>query len=206
MLLSIHPENPDARGIAQVVNCLRDGGIVVYPTDTVYGIGCDITNQQAMERILRFKDVNIRKTNLSIICSSISQASEYVKPIPNEVFKVMKRNLPGAFTFILPAGGNIPKLFRASKKTVGIRVPDNNIVRAIAEQLGNPILSTSVKIEDDDVPWDEYQTDPTLIHENLSHIADIVIDGGIGGVEGSTVVDCSNGDYEIIRQGKSELV
>lgn len=205
MLVTIHPENPDQRGISQVVKCLRDGGIVVYPTDTVYGIGCDITNEQAMERIIKFKDVNLRKTNLSIICSSISQASNYVKPIPNEIFKVMKRNLPGPFTFILPAGGSIPKLFRANKKTVGIRVPDNNIIRAIAEELGNPILSTSVKIDDDDVPWDEYQTDPSLIHENLSYIADIVIDGGIGGVEGSTVVDCTEGDCEILRQGIKEL-
>lgn len=206
MLITIHPDNPDPRSVTQVVKCLREGGIVVYPTDTVYGIGCDIHNQQALERIVRFKDVNLRKTNLSIICSSISQASDYLKPIPNDIFKVMKRNLPGAFTFILPAGGNIPKLFRSSKKTVGIRVPDNNIVRAIAEELGGPILSTSVKIDDDEVPWDEYQTDPSLIHENLSYIADIVIDGGIGGTEGSTVVDCTNGDCEILRQGNSELL
>ena len=190
----------------QIIRCLRDGGVVVYPTDTVYGIGCDITNQTAMEKILRFKDINLKKTNLSMICEDISQASQFVKPIENSIFKLMKRNTPGAFTFILNASNNIPKLFKANKKTVGIRIPDNKIVRSIVSELGNPILSTSVKNDDDDTPWDEYLTDPSLIQERLDYIADIVIDGGMGGIEGSTVVDCTSSSYSLIRQGKGILI
>ncbi|MCF0191363.1 MAG: threonylcarbamoyl-AMP synthase [Marinilabiliaceae bacterium] len=206
MLIRIHPDNPDPRGLMQIIRCLRDGGVVVYPTDTVYGIGCDITNQTAMEKILRFKDINLKKTNLSMICEDISQASQFVKPIENSIFKLMKRNTPGAFTFILNASNNIPKLFKANKKTVGIRIPDNKIVRSIVSELGNPILSTSVKNDDDDTPWDEYLTDPSLIQERLDYIADIVIDGGMGGIEGSTVVDCTSSSYSLIRQGKGILI
>lgn len=204
MILKIHPDNPDDRNIQRVVDCLQDGGIVVYPTDTVYGIGCDITNQQAVEKILRFKDINQKKTNLSFICYDMSHVSSYVRPLDNGIYKLMKHNLPGAFTFILNANSNVPKLFRSNKKTVGVRIPDNKIVREIVRRLGNPILSTSVKGfgDDDEV---EYIREPEFIEERHSHIADIVIDGGLGGYEGSTVVDCTSGDYEILRQGKGIL-
>ncbi len=204
MIIKIHPDNPDERNVRTVVDCLRDGGIVVYPTDTVYGIGCDITHQQAVEKILRFKDINVKKTNLSFVCSDLSHISDYVRPIANSTFKLLKRNLPGPFTFILEANSNVPKIFKLSKKTVGIRVPDNNIIRAIVRELGNPVLSTSVKA--DDTMDEEYITDPELIEETHSHIADIVIDGGRGGFTGSTVVDCTGSDIEIIRQGLGELI
>jgi tRNA threonylcarbamoyl adenosine modification protein (Sua5/YciO/YrdC/YwlC family) len=203
MIIRIHPDNPDDRNVQRVVDCLQDGGIVVYPTDTVYGIGCDITNQQAVEKILRFKDINLKKTNLSFICYDMSHVSDYVRPLDNDVYKLMKRNLPGAFTFVLNANSNVPKLFRTNKKTVGVRIPDNKIIREIVRRLGNPILSTSVKgYGDDDV---EYIREPELIEERHSHIADIIIDGGLGGYEGSTVVDCTTDEYEIIRQGKGIL-
>ena len=204
MLIRIHPDNPDDRNIQRVVDCLQDGGIVVYPTDTVYGIGCDITNRAAVEKILRFKDINTKKTNLSFICYDLSQISDYVKPIDNSIFKLMKRNLPGPFTFILEANNNVPKLFKNNKRTVGIRIPDNRIICKIVEALGNPVLLTSVKCDEDDE--DEYITDPELIEERRSYIADIVIDGGIGGYMGSTVVDCTSGEPEILRQGKGELI
>lgn len=204
MIIRIHPDNPDDRNVQRVVDCLQDGGIVVYPTDTVYGIGCDITNQQAVEKILRFKDINLKKTNLSFICYDMSHVSDYVRPLDNDVYKLMKRNLPGAFTFVLNANSNVPKLFRTNKKTVGVRIPDNKIIREIVRRLGNPILSTSIKGygDDDDV---EYIREPELIEERHSHIADIIIDGGLGGYEGSTVVDCTTDEYEIIRQGKGIL-
>lgn len=204
MLITIHPENPEERKIEQVVACLRKGGVVVYPTDTVYGIGCDISDQAAMQRVLRFKDINLKKTSLSFICSDISHAAQYLKPMDSRIFKLLKKNTPGPFTFILEANNNVPKLFKANKKTVGLRVPDNSIIREIVEKLGNPILSASVKNKDEEID-DEYITDPSLIQENLRNVADIVIDGGIGGIDGSTVVDCTGGDWEIIRQGKGEL-
>ena len=204
MIIIIHPENPEERKIEQVVACLRKGGVVVYPTDTVYGIGCDITNSAAVQKVLRFKDVNLKKTSLSFICHDLSHAAQYLKPIDSRTFKLLKKNTPGPFTFILEANSNVPKLFKANKKTVGIRVPDNDIVRAIVERLGNPILSASVKNSNEEID-DEYITDPSLIQENLRHVADIVIDGGIGGVDGSTVVDCTSDEWEIVRQGKGEL-
>lgn len=204
MIIIIHPENPEERKIEQVVACLRKGGVVVYPTDTVYGIGCDITNSAAVQKVLRFKDVNLKKTSLSFICHDLSHAAQYLKPIDSRTFKLLKKNTPGPFTFILEANSNVPKLFKANKKTVGIRVPDNDIVRSIVERLGNPILSASVKNSNEEID-DEYITDPSLIQENLRHVADIVIDGGIGGVDGSTVVNCTSDEWEIVRQGKGEL-
>lgn len=204
MIVRIHPDNPDERNINKVVECLKKGGIVVYPTDTVYGIGCDITNQQAVEKILRFKDINIKKTNLSFICHDMSHISDYVKPLDNSIFKLMKKNLPGPFTFILEANNNVPKLFKANKKTVGIRIPDNKIIREIVKVLENPVLSTSVKQSDDEE--NEYITDPELIEEKLGGFADIIIDGGEGGYEGSTVIDFTQGGYEIVRQGKGMLI
>jgi len=203
MIVRIHPDNPDERNVSKVVDCLKNGGIVVYPTDTVYGIGCDITNQKAVERILMLKDINARKTNLSFICYDMSHMSDYVRPLDNGIFKLMKKNLPGPFTFIVEANNNVPKLFKANKKTVGIRIPNNKIIREIVKMLGNPVLSTSVKQDDDED--DEYIRDPELIEEKLGHIADIVIDGGEGGYEGSTVVDCTKDEIEIIRQGKGIL-
>lgn len=177
---------------------------MVYPTDTVYGIGCDISNQAAMQKVLRFKDVNLKKTSLSFICHDLSHAAQYLKPIDSRIFKLMKKNTPGPFTFILEANSNVPKLFKTNKKTVGVRIPDNTIIRAIVEKLGNPILSASVKNANEETD-DEYITDPSLIQESLRNIADIVIDGGIGGIDGSTVVDCTGNEIEIIRQGKGEL-
>lgn len=205
MLLTIHPDNPDERKIDQVVARLQKGGIVVYPTDTIYGIGCDISNQAAVQKVLRFKDVNLRKRSLSFVCYDLSHAAQFLKPIDSRTFKLLRKNTPGPFTFILESNSNVPRLFKANKKTVGVRIPDNAIVRAIVERLGNPILSASVKNpawEDDD---EEYITDPSLIQERLGHLADIVIDGGMGGVVGSTVVDCTTDEWTIIRQGRGEL-
>ena len=200
MLLKLYNENPNPREIEQVVSVLRDGGIVIYPTDTLYGIGCDALNVRAVERICELKGINPQKSNLSIICNDLSIISEYAK-VDTPTFKLMKRNLPGPFTFILPTTSSLPKIYK-NRKTVGIRVPDNNIIREIVVQLGNPVLSTSVKDENDEI---EYTTDPELIHEKWGEIADVVIDGGVGGLEPSTVVDCTFHDPEIIRQGKGVL-
>ncbi len=205
MLITIHPESPEERKIEQVVACLQRGGIVVYPTDTVYGIGCDITNQAAVQKVLRFKDVNLKKNSLSFICYDLSHAAQYLRPIDSRTFKLLKKNTPGPFTFILESNSNVPKLFKANKKTVGVRVPDNTIVRALVEKLGNPILSASVKNPAQENEEIEYITDPSLIQESLGYLANIVIDAGIGGTDGSTVVDCTTDDWEIIRQGKGEL-
>lgn len=201
MLIRIYPENPNEREIEKVVQFLRDGGLIVYPTDTIYGLGCDIFNAKAVEKICRLKNIDPRKANLSFICSDLSHISEYAK-VDNNTFKLMKKNLPGPFTFILNGNSNLPKLFR-NKKTVGIRVPDNNIIRELVKGLGNPILSTSVKDDDDEIL--EYFTDPELIHERYEHIADVVINGGYGTLEPSTVVDCTGDEPVIVRQGKGEL-
>lgn len=202
MLIRIYPENPNPKAIEQVVDCLRHGGIVIYPTDTIYGLGCAIDNHAAVEKIIRFKGINTKKAHLSFICYDLSHISDYIKPISNATFKLMKKNLPGAFTFVLNANNNIPKLFKNNKKTVGIRVPDNSIIREIVKELGSPILSTSVK-EDDEIL--EYSTDPELIHEKFAQIADLVIDGGYGDNEPSTIVDCTGETVDIIRQGKGIL-
>jgi tRNA threonylcarbamoyl adenosine modification protein (Sua5/YciO/YrdC/YwlC family) len=199
MLIKIYEENPNQREIQKVLDVLRDGGIIVYPTDTVYGVGCDITNGKAVEKVARFKNVEIEKSNMSFICSDLRHLSDYAKPISNQVFKLIRRHLPGPFTFILEANSNVPKYFKGKKKTVGIRIPDNGIIREIVRQLGNPILSTSVHDEDD---LDEYITDPELIHEKMADFADLVIDGGPGGNIPSTVVDCTDGAPAILRQGK----
>ena len=200
MIVKLYNENPNPREIEQVVSVLRDGGIVIYPTDTLYGMGCDALNVRAVEKICDLKGINPQKSNLSIICNDLSIISEYAK-VDTPTFKLMKRNLPGPFTFILPTTSSLPKIYK-NKKTVGIRVPDNNIIREIVAQLGNPVLSTSVKDERDEI---EYTTDPELIHEKWGEIAEIVIDGGLGGIEPSTVVDCTSDEPEIIRQGKGEL-
>ena len=203
MLLRIHPENPNKREIKQVIECLKDGGIIVYPSDTVYGIGCDIFNKKSVERIAKIKGRNLKKNNFSFICSNLSHISHYTKQIDNTVYKLMKRNLPGPFTFILNANNSIPKLFKTNKKTVGIRIPNHNIPLDIVSQLGNPILTTSVK---DDDKLLEHSTDPELIHEKLEHLVNIVIDGGYTGNIPSTVVDCTKSEFEILRQGKENLI
>lgn len=199
MLIKIYETNPNQREIDKVLEVLRDGGIIIYPTDTVYGIGCDIMNAKAVEKVARFKNVQVEKSNMSFICSDLSDISEYTKPISNSVFKLIKRNLPGPFTFILEANSNVPKHFKGKKKTVGIRVPDNQIILEIVRQLGNPIMSTSVHDEDEII---EYTTDPELIHEKFENFADLVIDGGFGGNIPSTVIDCTIDPPTIVRQGK----
>ena len=200
MLLKIYNENPNPREIEKVVSVLRDGGIVVYPTDTLYGMGCDALNVRAVEKICDLKGINPQKSNLSIICNDLSAISEYAR-VDTPTFKLMKRNLPGPFTFILPTTSSLPKIYK-NKKTVGIRIPDNPVIREIARMLGNPVLSTSVKDEGEEI---EYTTDPDLIHEKWSDIVDIVIDGGFGGIEPSTVVDCTSNEPVIVRQGKGVL-
>ncbi len=202
MLVRIYPENPRDREVDRVVQFLRDGALVVYPTDTVYGLGCDIFNARSVEKICRFKKIDPRKVNLSFICYDLSNISEYAR-VDKDVFKLMKRNLPGPFTFILNGNNCLPKLFR-NKKTVGIRVPDNNIIRALVKGLGNPILSTSVR--DDSSEELEYFTDPELMDEKLANVADVVVNGGEGLLEPSTVVDCTGPEPVIIRQGKGELI
>ncbi|MVN22600.1 L-threonylcarbamoyladenylate synthase [Mucilaginibacter arboris] len=202
MLLKIYPENPNEKAIAQVVEVLRKGGLVIYPTDTVYGIGCDITNQHAIEKVCQLRKMNCSKANLSFICYDLSHISDYIKPIDNTVFRVLKKALPGPFTFIFNASNLVPKLLSSNKKTVGIRIPDNNIPREIVKALGNPILTTSIK-DDDDIL--EYSTDPELIHEKYENLVDLVIDGGYGDNIASTVVDCTTGEFNIIREGKGDL-
>lgn len=201
MLVKLFNENPNLREILKVVDVLRKGGLIVYPTDTVYGLGCDITNAKAVEKVARIKNVKVEKNNFSFICSDLSHISDFTKPIPNSVFKLMKKNLPGPFTFILEANNNLPKYFKG-KKTVGIRVPDNNIIREIIRELGNPILSTSIHDEDEIL---EYSTDPELIYEKYQDVAEIVIDGGYGEFIPSTIVDCTGDEIVIVREGKGVL-
>lgn len=201
MIVKLYNENPNEREIAKIVEVLKNGGLVIYPTDTVYAIGCDALNVRAVEEVCDLKGINPNKANLSIICYDLSDISEYAK-VDNDTFKLMKRNLPGAFTFILNTTSTLPKVYK-NRKTVGIRVPDNNIIRTLVRELGNPIMTTSVKDDDEVI---EYTTDPELIHERYEKEVDIVIDGGFGGVEGSTVVDCSSSEIEIVRQGKGELL
>ena len=188
MLISIHPDNPNARGIAQVVECLKDGGVIIYPTDTIYGIGCDIFQQKAVERIAKIKNVDLKKQNFSFICSSLSQLSDYSLPINRNVYKDMRKALPGPYTFILKANNSVPKLFKTKKKTVGIRIPNHSIPQLLVEEIGNPILTSSVHDEDTII---EYSTDPELIYERYKNKVDIVIDGGIGSLVPSTVIDLS---------------
>ena len=200
MLIKIYPENPNQKEIDKVVNVLRDGGLVIYPTDTVYAMGCDALNVRAVERICQIKGINPQKSNLSIICYDLSNISAYAK-VSNAAFKLMKKHLPGPFTFILPTSSELPKIYK-NRKEVGIRVPDNNIIRTLVQALGNPILTMSIHDEDELI---EYSTDPELIHEKYDRQVDIVIDGGYGETEPSTVVDCTADDFTIVRQGKGEL-
>ncbi len=202
MLIKIYPENPNAKAIEQVVEVLKKGGLIIYPTDTIYGLGCDITNHKAVERICQIRGIKPDKANFSFVCSDLSHISDYTKPIDTMVFRVLKKALPGPYTFILEANNHVPKLLSSKKKTVGIRVPDNDIAREIVRLLGNPVLSTSIRDDDDVI---EYSTDPELIYEKYKDTVDVVIDGGYGGNEPSTVIDCTTGDFEVIRQGKGSL-
>lgn len=202
MLIRIYPENPNEKSIKQVVDVLKKGGLIIYPTDTVYGLGCDITNQKAIEKICRIRGIKPEKANFSFVCYDLSHIADYIKPIDTTIFRVLKKALPGPFTFILDANNQVPKLLSSNKKTVGIRVPDNTIARCLVKELGNPIISTSIHDEDEII---EYSTDPELIYEKYQDLVDLVIDGGYGDNIPSTVVDCTTGDFEILRQGKGEL-
>lgn len=202
MLIRINPDKPNYSEIATVVECLHSGGIVIYPTDTVYGMGCDIHKQRAVERVCKIKGIQPDKANFSFICSDLSHLSDFTRPISTSTYKLMKKALPGPFTFILQANNNVPKLFSSKKKTVGIRIPDNAICLEIVKQLGNPLMSTSIHDEDDII---EYTTDPDLIYEKYKNTVDIVIAGGYGNNQASTVVDCTNDEYTVLRQGLGVL-
>ncbi|MFD2585484.1 L-threonylcarbamoyladenylate synthase [Croceitalea marina] len=199
--IKIYSENPNPKEIAKVVRVLRDGGLVIYPTDTVYGLGCDITKSRALEKIARIKGIKLAKANWSFICADLSNLSDYVKQIDTATFKILKRALPGPYTFILPGNNNLPKDFK-KRSTVGIRVPDNSIAQALVNELGNPIVSTSIR-DDDDVL--EYTTDPELIFEKWQNLVDVVIDGGYGDNVASTVIDLSLHPPEVVREGKGSL-
>ncbi len=199
--IKIYPENPNPKEIKRVVDILRKGGLVIYPTDTVYGLGCDITNTKALEKIARIKGVKLEKANCSFICADLSNLSDYVRHIDTPTFKILKRALPGPYTFILPGNNNLPKDFK-KKKTVGIRVPDNSIAKALVQELGHPIISTSIHDEDELL---EYTTDPELIFEKWENRVDVVIDGGYGDNVASTVIDLSQGEPEVLREGKGSL-
>lgn len=199
--IKLYQENPDSNRLDQIATVLRKGGLVIYPTDTVYGLGCDITNTRALERIARIKGIKLAKANWSFICADLSNLSDYVRQIDTATFKILKRALPGPYTFVLPGNNNLPKDFK-KKKTVGIRVPDNTIVTSLVEVLGNPIVSTSIHDEDDVL---EYTTDPELIFEKWQNLVDVVIDGGYGDNVASTVIDLSEGEPQVLREGKGSL-
>ena len=196
MLLSIHPVNPQTRLVRQVVECLKDGGIIIYPTDTIYGLGCDIHHPKAIERICRIKNIDPKKANLSFICRDLSHLSDYTKSIDTPLYRILRTCLPGPYTFILPASKQVPKMLKSKKETIGLRVPNNVICQNILEELGNPILSASLP---GDIP--EELTDPEIIEERFGKLVDVIIDGGTGGVIPSTVVDCTTDDWTVIRQG-----
>jgi len=202
MLLKIYEENPAPKAIQKVVQCLSDGGIIIYPTDTVYGIGCSIHKPKAVEKISQIKGIPLSKAKFSLICNNLSDLSTYAKPLNNDFYKIMKHCLPGPYTFILNASNNVPKLFMSKKKSVGIRVPDRSIIQAIVSELGHPIMSTSISIDRENI---EYSIDPELIHEKYENIVDIVIDGGYGDIVGSTILDCTGDVIELVREGKGSV-
>jgi tRNA threonylcarbamoyl adenosine modification protein (Sua5/YciO/YrdC/YwlC family) len=203
MLIRIHEDNPSPRLIQTVVETFNKGGIVIFPTDTIYGMGCSIQHIKTVDRIARIKGGKKDKANFSIIINNLSMLSEFARPVDNHLFRLMKKNLPGPFTFILAANNNVPKLFQSKKKTIGFRIPKNNIISQIVEELGHPLLTTSIRDEDDIV---EYTTDPELIDEKYGESVDLIINGGFGDNEPSTVIDCTGSEPEIIRQGKGILI
>jgi tRNA threonylcarbamoyl adenosine modification protein (Sua5/YciO/YrdC/YwlC family) len=200
--IRLYEENPDPRRISQIVAVLRDGGVVIYPTDTVYGMGCDITSQKAIDRICKIKGINPKKHNFSMICADLSNISEFTRIITKPVFKLMKKAFPGPFTFILDASNQVPKILHSKKKTIGIRIPNHSIPLLLVKELGNPILTTSINDEDEVV---EYSTDPELIFEKYENLVDVVIDGGYGQNVASTILDCTGQEIEILRQGLGVL-
>ncbi len=200
-LIKLYEENPNPKDIQKIVKILRGGGLVIYPSDTVYALGCDITNKNALEKVARIKGVKLEKANFSFVCEDLSNLSDYVRQIDNSTFKILKRALPGPYTFVLPGNNNLPSVFK-KKKEVGIRVPDNSITRALVNALGNPIISTSIKDEDEVI---EYTTDPELIYEKWENLVDVVIDGGYGGNIPSTVIDLTGDEPILIREGKGSL-
>jgi tRNA threonylcarbamoyl adenosine modification protein (Sua5/YciO/YrdC/YwlC family) len=202
MLLTIHPENPEPRKIKQIVEILQAGGVIVYPTDTVYGLGCDIFNQKAYERICRIRDIKPEKANFSFICNDLSNIADYTAPFSNTAFKLMKKTLPGPFTFILRANNDVPKMFKNKKRTVGIRIPNNPIALAIVQELGRPLLSASLRSEDQ---IQEYHTDAYEIHEDFEYLVDVVVDAGNCGNVPSTVIDCTEETPVVVRQGAGEV-
>jgi tRNA threonylcarbamoyl adenosine modification protein (Sua5/YciO/YrdC/YwlC family) len=201
--IKLFEENPDPRKIQQIVDLLKDGAVIIYPTDTIYGLGCDLTNRKAIDKLCWIKGIKPGKINLSFICEDMSHISDYVKNLSTPTFKLMKKNLPGPFTFILTANSNVPKIVNANKKTVGIRIPNNNIPIALVKTLGNPLITTSIK-EDDDIV--EYPTDPEEIYESFKNLVDVVIDGGYGNNSPSTVIDCTKEPAEIVREGLGEII
>ncbi len=202
MFIKLFNENPNPKEVRRIVEILQNGGIIIYPTDTVYGMGCDISDARAVEKVARLKGIDVSKSNFSFICSDLSNLSDFTKPISNHIFKIIKKNVPGPFTFILEANNKVPRYFKGKKKTVGIRVPDNNIICEIVRELGNPIVSTSIHDEDEIL---EYSIDPELIHEKYENMVDAVIDGGTGAIIPSTVVDFTGDEPVIVRQGKGTL-
>lgn len=202
MLVKLYEKNPDPLLIDRVVDVLLNGGVIIYPTDTVYGIGCDITKARAIERVARIKGLKPEKANLAFICSDLSHLSDYARQVNTQVFRLMKSHLPGPYTFILHASHNVPRILKKNKKTVGIRIPDNNIILEIVRKLGRPILTTSLK-EDDEIL--EYSTDPEVIYDEYKDLVDLVIDGGYGGVIPSTIIDCTGEEPEVIREGLGEI-
>lgn len=203
MLLRLNYDHPNPKDIQFVVDCLKNDGLIIYPTDTVYSIGCDITKPKAIERLCRLKNIKPEKANFSFVCSDLSHLANYAKPISNSLFRVMKKALPGPYTFILEANSNVPKLLKQNKKTVGIRVPNNTICKTIITELGNPIITTSLHNPDDEIM--DYFTDPEVIHQAYEKKVDIVIDGGFGNVYASTVIDCSADDFVVLREGLGSL-
>lgn len=203
MLLRINENNISAETITRVVECLTEGGVIIYPTDTVYAMGCDITRPKAVEKLCRLKGIKPEKSHFSFVCSDLSHLSEYTKAIPNHVFRIMKKALPGPYTFILEANNNVPRLLKQNKKTVGIRVPDNAICRAIVEALGYPLMSTSLKDRSDEVV--EYYADPEVIAAQYEDKVDLIVDGGFGNVHPSTILDCSGEEVLVIREGQGSL-
>lgn len=201
-LIRLYPENPEEDKILKIVDVIRDGGLIIYPTDTVYGLGCDIFNNKALDRLKLIKGIKGKNLNLSFICYDLSQLSEYTRRVDTPTFKLMKKTLPGPYTFILESSSKVPKILNVKKKTIGIRVPDNNIPRDIVKFLGNPIITTSIHNEDTVV---DYTTDPSLIYDEFENRVDIIIDGGYGSNQPSTVIDCT-GDYpEVVREGLGEI-
>lgn len=199
MLLHVHPENPQPRQIKTIVDCLQSGGIIIYPTDTIYGLGCDIFQHKAIERICRIKNVDPQKAQLSFICNDLSDLSTYTKQISTPVYRMLKQYLPGPYTFILPASREVPKILKSKKDTIGLRVPDNEIARTIIRELGHPILSASLPGE-----MVEEFTDPEYMHDNFKKLVDLVVDGGIGGMVPSTIVDCTEDEPVVLREGLGE--